>query len=189
MALPEAVRLAGEAADEAVEAFDKANAEDNEQGSSLDDVVGADDQTQGDGSGDDGDEGESGDGDDGAGAGDGGLGEGSDEGGAANADDAKWEQKYRTLQGKYNAEIGRLTRDIDYLRGSVETMATARAAAAPAEGADGAAATAPGFKKYLKDDEVKEYDDDILDFQSRVARGEAEAVAEPMVAKLLARIE
>jgi len=93
---------------------------------------------------------------------------------AAEKKAALFEQKYKTLEGKYNAEVPRMTRDLDFLRGRVEAMV--QGSQAPAAEEPGSGNAEPGFKRYLKKEELDEYDADILDFQSRVARGEAEAV-------------
>jgi hypothetical protein len=45
------------------------------------------------------------------------------------------------------------------------------------------------FRKYLKDNEVEEFDSEILDFQARMSRGVAESVVLPVFQQLSARIQ
>lgn len=109
-----------------------------------------------------------------------------------------WEQRYKTLLGKYNAEVPRLTRDITTLQGFVtELQAAVRGRGEVGEGGenpqDGSSGTrvrpAEGYKKYLKADEVDQYEESVLEFQSRLARGEAENLVTPYVKSLQDRLE
>lgn len=178
--LPEAVRLANEAAEAAGDAYDAEANGDKDSSSSLDELVpDADDQTDTDDVSAQSDE-------------DGSTDDSTDEGTAVddtdatevNAEAEAWKQKYNTLSGKYNAEIPRLMNQVSFLTGKLDGQPDT-----PATDTDAAPAKADGYKKYLKDTELEDYDADILNFQSRVAKGEAEAVVGPEVQKLRARIE
>jgi hypothetical protein len=185
MSLPDAVIQANKEADEAAAAFD-AEMKDTEETSTLEEAAGEDSdqtgqetETQDDANGaEDTIDGEE-DNDEQAGE------------AAAGSDSGGWKQRYDTLLGKYNAEVPRLTRDLDYLRGQVEAMArnSAQRGAAIPEGSEGQSGKGKGFRRHLKKEELDEYDEDILDFQSRLARGEAESVISPVVQHLMQRIE
>lgn len=115
---------------------------------------------------------------------------GEEQGTVDGARSIDWEQRYKSINGKYNAEVPRLTRDLDYLRGQVEAMArTTSQQGSRLERDAGAPDANAGFKRHLKKGELEEYDEEILDFQSRLARGEAETVMSPVVSRLLHRIE
>lgn len=90
-----------------------------------------------------------------------------------------WEQKYRVLQGKYNAEVPRLQRltneqgtAITELRQQLVATQTMLATLGQKQGAAPAAATpAPaGNGKLVKDEEVREYGEDLTDYIRRVAQ-------------------
>ncbi len=89
-----------------------------------------------------------------------------------------WEQKYRVLQGKYNAEVPRLQRTVGEQNSAIEQLraqltATQGMIAAlgqnrvAAPGGQGSAPAAP--TSLVKDDEVKEFGEDLTDFIGRVA--------------------
>ena len=103
------------------------------------------------------------------------------------ATETDWEQRYHSLQGKYNAEVPRLSKDVQFLQGQMEAM---RVAPQPAPASDLGGETTvikagSGFKKYLTEKELEDYDEEILEFQSRVVRG----VVEEMLQVRLAPIE
>ena len=90
-----------------------------------------------------------------------------------------WEQKYRVLQGKYNAEVPRLQRQVNEQNSALEQLKSQLTAtqgmlsalangrvAAPA--GQGPAPAAP--PKLVKDEEVKEFGEDLTDFIKRVAQ-------------------
>jgi hypothetical protein len=93
-----------------------------------------------------------------------------------------WEQKYRVLQGKYNAEVPRLVRqaqerDVRIEQMSQQLTATQnmlaalsqnRVPAAPAGQSPAPAATT----KLVKDEEVRDFGEDLIDVMRRVAREE-----------------
>jgi len=189
MPLPEAVLEAERIADEAEAAWDAENKETEDVTSTLDEL---DDTTDGDQTEPESGTPETDEVDDSSILeGDGVTGT-EEPGTETPAPGLDWKQKYSTLLGKYNAEVPRLTRDLDYLRGQVEAMArtTAQRDNSPAGDVNsGAASPEGGFKRHLKKDELEEYDEDILNFQSRLARGEAEAVMSPVVTQLRQRIE
>jgi len=102
--------------------------------------------------------------------------------GAASAPPAAdgWEQKYKVLQGKYNAEVPRLQRQVQEQNSTIEQLKQQMTAtqsmlaafaqnrvAAPGQG-QGPAPAAP--TKLVKDEEVKEFGEDLTDFIRRVAQ-------------------
>lgn len=168
MSVPESVKQAELEADEAVAAFEKELEEETSQSEALDQVpADEDDQTP---------EGEEQPQDP----------PHEEEPPAPKGDEEVWKQRYQTLLGKYNAEVPRMARDLDYLRGQVATLSQSREQ--EAEEPEKKKAD-QGYKKYLKEKELEEYDADILDFQSRIARGEAEAAVSPMLTRLMQRIQ
>lgn len=90
-------------------------------------------------------------------------------------------QKYRTIAGKYNAEVPRLQGQVQSLRQALEDAQRRQAveAAKPPE-----APKVEGPKRYLKKEEVDEYGDSLLDLQSRMAKGVAEDVVGGEIAAL-----
>lgn len=91
-----------------------------------------------------------------------------------------WEQKYRTLLGKYNAEVPRLTGDVEFLKGQMEAMSLSKASEKSQSDESQSEKTSEepvsDFKKYLTESELEEYDDSILEFQSRLVRGVLEGL-------------
>jgi|SRR5262245_6237337 len=93
-----------------------------------------------------------------------------------------WEQKYKVLQGKYNAEVPRLQTQV---RESVENIRnlqqqltatqnllaslSAQRETAPAQPSQ---ATPPAPTKLVKDEEVREFGPDLIDVMRRVVREE-----------------
>jgi hypothetical protein len=90
-----------------------------------------------------------------------------------------WEQKYRVLQGKYNAEVPRLQRQVTEQNSTIEQLKQQMTAtqgmlaafaqnrvAAPGQGQGPAPAAQ---SKLVKDEEVKEFGEDLTDFIGRVA--------------------
>lgn len=98
-------------------------------------------------------------------------------------EDPSWMNRYKTLSGKYNAEVPRLHAELRSLREKLETLMVHRpgedrlpALRQAEEKAEGP--KRPGHLRHLKDEEVKEYDSSLLDLQSRMAKGIAEEVVE-----------
>jgi len=89
-------------------------------------------------------------------------------------------QKYRTIQGKYNAEVPRLQAQVYELRQTIDELGRRR----PQVSEKPPEPVVEGKKRYLKKEEVDEYGDSLLDLQSRMARGVAEEVADSKVAEL-----
>lgn len=90
-----------------------------------------------------------------------------------------WEQKYKVLQGKYNAEVPRLQRQVNELiskleQNSAQLTATQGMLSALAQGrvaAPGGQSPAPAAPvKLVKDEEVQEFGADLTDFIKRVAQ-------------------
>lgn len=89
-----------------------------------------------------------------------------------------WEQKYKVLQGKYNAEVPRLQRTVNEqstaiseLRQQLTATQTMLASLGQRQGAAPApAAPAPAGGKLVKDEEVREYGEDLTDYIRRVAQ-------------------
>lgn len=76
----------------------------------------------------------------------------------------KWEQKYRTLQGMYDAEVPRLHSQVKELTAKVNTLTEA------AEKAQAAKQEAQEQLRLVTDDDVKEFGEDLIDVQRRIAR-------------------
>ena len=76
----------------------------------------------------------------------------------------KWEQKYKTLKGMYDAEVPRLHSDIRELRSQVESLRQA-AEAKPAEPVKSATP-----EKLVTDADVEAFGQDLIEVQRKVAR-------------------
>lgn len=76
----------------------------------------------------------------------------------------KWEQKYKTLKGMYDAEVPRLHADLRELKGQVESLRKA-AEAKPAE-----PTKAPTQEKLVTDADVEAFGSDLIEVQRKVAR-------------------
>jgi hypothetical protein len=96
-----------------------------------------------------------------------------------------YKQMYQTLQGKYNAEVPRLQSQIGQLQSQMTQMMTAPKPAAP----EPEVPKGPAHARYLKDDEVEDYGDEILDMQARMAQGVAESVLEKKLKPYQERID
>lgn len=90
-----------------------------------------------------------------------------------------WEQKYRVLQGKYNAEVPRLQRQaneqataIEQLKAQLTATQGMLASIAQNRGAapNGQSPAPAAPVKLVKDEEVKEFGEDLTDFIKRVAQ-------------------
>lgn len=107
----------------------------------------------------------------------------------------EWEQKYRVLQGKYNAEVPRLQKQgsdqaeairrlqeqLTATQTLLASLGDRQAAAAPA----GAQPRTPAVASLIKDEEIKEFGADLIDVQRRVAREEIASAVEAEVARRL----
>jgi hypothetical protein len=98
-----------------------------------------------------------------------------------------WEQKYRVLQGKYNAEVPRLQKmaneqstAIDQLQKQLTATQMMLASLNQPKAASGQAAPVAGTK-LVKDEEIQEFGSDLYDFIRRTAQ---EAVGPDLDAKL-----
>ena len=78
-----------------------------------------------------------------------------------------WEQKYRTLQGKYDAEMPRVQEENSDLRGQIGDLQSILANFQQG----GAVEVQPGTA-LLREDEVEEYGADLIDVVKRAAREE-----------------
>jgi hypothetical protein len=76
----------------------------------------------------------------------------------------KWEQKYKTLKGMYDAEVPRLHADLRELKAQVETLRKA-SETKPVEPAKPAAPT-----KLVTDADVEAFGQDLIEVQRKVAR-------------------
>ena len=101
---------------------------------------------------------------------------------AANPPQEGWEQKYKVLQGKYNAEVPRLQRQVqeqteqlrDMRQQLTATQNLLASLSAQRESAPAAStpATPPAATKLVKDEEVREFGADLIDVMRRVVREE-----------------
>ncbi len=100
----------------------------------------------------------------------------------------EWEQRYKVLQGKYNAEVPRLQTTVRELTDRVRQMSEqltatqtllasfgGQQASAPAGNAPPASAPAAPAK-LVKDEEVREFGADLIDVMRRVVREEQSAL-------------
>lgn len=109
-----------------------------------------------------------------------------------------WEQKYRVLQGKYNAEVPRLQRQLNELMGRFEQTTQQLTAtqnmlaslhqqrAAPPAGQTAAPAAST---KLVKDEEIRDYGPDLIDVMRRVAREEVAPAVEQSVQPVKQQLE
>lgn len=109
-----------------------------------------------------------------------------------------WEQKYRVLQGKYNAEVPRLQRQLNDLMGRFEQTTQQLTAtqnmlaslhqqrAAPSAGQ---AAAPAGQSKLVKDEEIRDYGPDLIDVMRRVAREEVAPVVDQTIQPVKQQLE
>lgn len=90
-----------------------------------------------------------------------------------------WEHKYRVLQGKYNAEVPRLQHQVNEQSTVIEqlrqqmtaTQGMLSAFAQNRVAAPGSQSSAPAApSRLVKDEEVKEFGEDLTDFIKRVAQ-------------------
>jgi len=89
---------------------------------------------------------------------------------AAPVVDAGWEQKYKTLQGKYDAEVPRLNIAVRDLQAQNKTLSEAIASLKqPEPDPKPAASESP---KLIKDEEISEYGADLINVMRRAAREE-----------------
>ena len=95
-----------------------------------------------------------------------------------------WKQRYKTLLGKYNAEVPRMAQELSFVKGQITALSNGKGKADPEPEKE----EKPGYSKYLKPEEAAEYDQDVLDFQARVARGEAETTLDRYAKRLEDRL-
>lgn len=91
-----------------------------------------------------------------------------------------WEQRYKVLQGKYNAEVPRLQRQLnaanaaqDDLRGQVEELQKALLKPEKSE-------EQPKSSSLLKQEEIDDYGEDMIDVVKRAAREEFQPYIEQL---------
>lgn len=95
------------------------------------------------------------------------------------SDDLTWEQRYRTVQGKYSAEVPRLSAD---LRSTQEKLAAVTAEIAQLKGKQ---AEAPKPKTPLvTDKDVEAFGSDLIDVIDRKAREVAESMVDTRMGEL-----
>ena len=98
----------------------------------------------------------------------------------------KAEQRYKTLQGKYNAETRKLRDETLMLQGRLQALESQPPAPlAPAAPQAPEAPLGPPQTRYLKPEEAEEYAPEVLDIQARVAKG----VAEDLLAERLGDVK
>ena len=76
--------------------------------------------------------------------------------------DEKWEQKYKTLKGMYDAEVPRLHAELRDLKATVESLRKPQEPAAPAKPAE--------QTKLVTDADVEAFGSDLIEVQRKVAR-------------------
>lgn len=85
--------------------------------------------------------------------------------------EAKWEHKYKRLQGKYNAEVPRLHQELKAVRGQFEQVNSlyaelqSKADAKPAETPRG----------HVTDEDIETYGEELIDLQRRIVREASES--------------
>lgn len=94
-----------------------------------------------------------------------------------------WEQRYRSLQGKYNYEVPMLQRQIQNLQDRLQQMET-RNNAPPAQSTQSAPAQGEGEKPLVTQQEIEEYGEDLVGLIDKVARQRAEVIARQEVTAL-----
>lgn len=98
---------------------------------------------------------------------------------APSVEDEGWMNRYKTLSGKYNAEVPRLHAEVRQLRETLEELKSLRDSQPHVvEREEAPVNTKPGYTRHLKESELQEYGESLLDMQSRMARGVAEEVAD-----------
>ena len=91
--------------------------------------------------------------------------------------ESDWEHRYKTLQGKYNAEIPRLQDQIRDLQTLIATLKKPSVEQSEPEEDDEVPAKSV---RYLKDDEISDYGEDFIDVVKRAAKEEFE----PLISRL-----
>ena len=98
--------------------------------------------------------------------------------------DVNWEHKYRVLTGKYDTESKRNRDQFDSQASQIASLTnlvdslSARAQDQPALTPE---QTKNAYARYLEEDEVAEYGEDILEMQARAMKGVVEAELTPMI--------
>jgi len=77
-----------------------------------------------------------------------------------------WQQKFQTLQGKYNAEVPQLRNQVANLQRQIEDL---KAAPSPTPEPPPAAAPPPEIK-LITDEDTETYGDDLIDLMRRISR-------------------
>lgn len=89
-----------------------------------------------------------------------------------------WEQKYKALQGKYNAEVPRMAGELREMRQQMQQLMTAQAA--PREEPKEKAPK----KDVVSEQDLVDYGEDLVDFIRRVAKAEASNATATLTPKL-----
>ncbi len=93
----------------------------------------------------------------------------------------KFEQKFKVLQGKYDAEVPRLHQQLDQMRKQNEQLASIiQSQSSTRNGDDGTKDVKPENAVGATPDEVEDYGQDFIDFVRRVAREEVMAKAKDL---------
>lgn len=93
-----------------------------------------------------------------------------------------WEQRYKALQGKYNAEVPRMAEQIRTLEAQMRNLAQAQTK--PEE--------PKPDKKIVSDEEIEDYGEDLIDLIRRVAKSEVSGVEQslkPKIDQIYGRVE
>lgn len=98
-----------------------------------------------------------------------------------------FKQKYLTLQGMYKAQLARAKEEAR--AETMQQMQVVQQMTAQNAPAVSAAPQGPAYRKYLKDPEVEEFGEEVLEMQSRMAKGVAEEAARVVSIPLMRRIE
>jgi hypothetical protein len=94
------------------------------------------------------------------------------------SDDPTWEQRFRTLQGKYSAEVPRLSADLKELRSQHAAVLS------EIERLKGKKAEAPEPKSLVTDKDVEAFGSDLIDVIDRKAREVAQSMVNSRTAEL-----
>lgn len=82
------------------------------------------------------------------------------------ASEAKWEHKYRRLQGKYDAEVPRLHQQLREVTATLQQLQAQQAAPPPPPAPSPTKDTEPD--RYVSDEDVANYGEDFVDIQKRI---------------------
>lgn len=89
-----------------------------------------------------------------------------------------WEQKYKALQGKYNAEVPRMAGELREMKQQMQQLMNAQAKPAEASKEE-----APK-KDVVSEQDLVDYGEDLVDFIRRIAKAEAASATATLTPKL-----